>query len=84
MQTLPYFKTTDINPLQENIMRFIDTWIRTEKTLVPQREIIAKMEEEGRKSFTVANALTGLLRKGYIRRANTSRKVTLYVQLRSV
>ena len=83
MQTV-YFNTRDISPLQETIMRFVDSWVRSENTPVPQRKIITNMEMIGEKSFTVANALSGLLKKGYIRRAYTGRKITMYVQLRGI
>ena len=85
MQTLSYtFNTKDINPLQQTIMKVVDSWVRNEKTPIPQKEIINKMGEKGEKSFTVANALVGLLRKGYIRKAYTGRKIAMYVQLRGI
>lgn len=84
MQTPASFSNRDITPLQEIIMRCIDSWVRIEKTPVPQKEIIIKMKKAGKRPFTVANALSGLLKKGYIRRAYTGTRMTQYVQLRGL
>lgn len=75
----------DINNLQETIMLIIGSWARVEKTPIPQKEIIAKMEVEGVGRPTVVNALNSLLRKGFLRRTSSIQKnKTAYVQLRGV
>lgn len=74
----------DINRLQEDIMVYIQHWVRTEKTPVPQKEVIANMITAGTKNFTTVNALNSLLKKGYIRRAYTMSNKTLYVQIRTI
>lgn len=75
----------DINKLQQEIMLFVDIWVREEKTPVPLQEIKAFMVEKGSKDFTVISAIKVLLRKGYIRRAIGIRSnKTSYVQLRRV
>lgn len=74
----------DISELQINIMLFITDWCRKEKTPVPQKEIVLQMKADQVKDFTTINALNGLLRKGYIRRAFTSSHRTMYVQLRGI
>jgi len=79
-----YINLTDINPLQQEIMLFIQGWVREEKTPVPQKEIVLGMGRAGKKSFTVINSIKGLLTKGYIRRAYMISNKTYYVQLRSV
>lgn len=83
MASLSYFNTKDINPLQLRIMQVVEQWTRTQKTLVPQKEIIQTLSKEEIKSGTVVNALHGLIRKGYIRRSDLHRS-TKYIQLRSV
>lgn len=80
-----YMNFKDINRLQEDIMKYVHTWARTEKTPIPQTEITKKMELDGEKYYTILNALKILLRKGYIRRAYaSSTNKTFYVQLKSV
>lgn len=56
----------DIKKLQVEIMQFVDVWVHTEKTPIPQKEIIARMEKEGKKVNSVVGALNRLIRKGYI------------------
>ena len=75
-----------INRLQQEIMVFIDNWAREEKTPIPRSEIMEYMKSEGKKSWTIINALNVLLRKGYIREAvmTTMRNRTFYVQLRGI
>ena len=65
-------------------MRFIDYWCHVEKTAIPQSSIIEEMKVRNQKSFTVVNALNGLLKLGYIRRAETISNKTYYVQLRKI
>ena len=79
-----YVDLYDVNELQRNIMQFIDNWVRTEKTPIPQAEIVKAMTEAGTKNFTTVNAINSLLRKGYIRRAIITSNKTYYVQLRRV
>lgn len=58
----------DIKKLQVEIMQFVDVWVHTEKIPIPQKEIITKMEQQGKKVNSVVGALNRLLRKGYIAR----------------
>ncbi len=73
---------TEINELQTRIMLFVDDWVHTKKTPIPQKDIIAAMLSDGVKTFTTVGALNTLLKKGYIRRAITVSNKTMYVQLR--
>lgn len=73
-----------INKLQQDIMKFVDHWARTEKTPIPYSEIMKYMKAKGVKSYTIINALNVLLKKGYIRRAVIISNRTFYVQLRKV
>jgi DNA-binding transcriptional regulator PaaX len=82
MNTTVYRDFSEVNKLQTDIMIVVDTWVRTEKTPIPQKEIIQAMKDAGIKDFTVINAINALLRKGYIRRAYTISNKTYYVQLR--
>lgn len=87
MMKTVYKDFIEINKLQTDIMVFVDIWVRTEKTPVPQQAIIKDMVANGINDFTVVNALNSLLRKGYIRRAIYMKGVTTktyYVQLRRV
>lgn len=77
--------TKDINQLQHDIMVFVDYWVHTENTPIPQTEIIKHLGKAGVKSYTVTNSLNALLRKGYIRRGiMPQRNKTYYVMLRTV
>lgn len=73
----------DVNELQTNIMNFICAWVKTNKTPVPQREIIEEMKENGVKDFTTVSALKSLTRKGYIRKSHMHSIRTSYTQVRS-
>lgn len=79
-----YTNLYEITELQQRIMRFIDYWVHTEKTPIPQKDIIKEMALRGEKSFTVVNALKGLLRLGYLRRAAIISNKTYYVMLRGL
>ncbi len=77
----------DINNLQQEIMVFVNEWVHIEKTVVPRKEIISKMQIQGHKDCTVINALNCLLRKGYLRRCSlVANKVhsSYYVMLRGI
>jgi Fe2+ or Zn2+ uptake regulation protein len=79
-----YTNLYEITELQQTIVKYITYWVTTEKTPIPRKEIIAEMKRRGKKSSTVVNALNGLLRLGYIRRAVITSNKTFYVQLRKV
>lgn len=77
----------EINELQTNIMVFVDNWVRTKKTPVPHKEILNTMKLQGTKEPTTWNAISVLLRKGYLRRGVVGigpLNQTCYVQLRNV
>ncbi|HZX14949.1 MAG TPA: hypothetical protein VFF49_11195 [Thermodesulfobacteriota bacterium] len=84
MPKTEYTNLYDITDLQQKIVRFITYWVMTEKTPIPQKEIIDEMKRKGRNSSTVVNALNGLLKLGYIRRAVIISNKTFYVQLRKI
>ena len=73
---------SEINELQTKIMRLIDVWAHNNKTPIPLKLIKDKMKEEGIIEPTTIKALGVLLRKGYLRRANTISNKTYFVQLR--
>jgi len=72
------------NKLQHDIMCFVDHWVREEKTPVPRKEIILKMQNEGIKDFTVINSLKSLQKKGFIRKSSIRSNKTSYIQLRTI
>lgn len=75
----------EINKLQKDIMLFITLWVRTYKKCTPQREIIIAMKDKTIKESTTLNALSVLLKKGYIRKSISYQTRFLeYTQLRTV
>ena len=80
------FNLQEITRLSQEIVKFIDWWVHTEKTPVPRTEIIKHMKKKGLKEHGVIWALNKILiPKGYIRRAvTTSSNKTFYVQLRRI
>lgn len=80
-----YISFEEINPLQERIMLFIQNWVKTKKTPVPQKEVVKQMKREGFKVPTILNALASLVKRYYIRRACTlAQNRTFYIQLRTI
>lgn len=79
-----YTNLYEITTLQQRIVKYIKYWVVTEKTPVPQKEIIDEMVRRGCNNRTVENALKGLLRLGYIRRAVGTTNKTFYVSLRTI
>lgn len=76
---------SDINLLQTNIMVFVHQWANTEKTPIPQRQIVENMSKQGIKTFTTLNAINALLKKGYLRKGYSEKQnVTVYVMTRSI
>lgn len=65
-------------------MKYIDEWVHTEKTPIPQKAILVNMFSKGEKNCTVVNALNGLLKLGYIRRAVVISNKSYYVMLRRI
>jgi hypothetical protein len=59
-------------------------WVGSQKTPVPQKEIVAEMKRRDNKQSTIIYSLDGLLKLGYIRRAIvTPSNSTSYVLLRT-
>lgn len=79
-----YSNLLEITKLQQKIVRFISYWVTTQKTPVPQKEIIEEMVRRGEKARTVESSLHGLLRLGYIRKSEIISNKTFYTQLRSI
>lgn len=65
-------------------MHFVDDWIHEKKTLVPLKEIIAKMTADGENKDSVIYSLKILVKKGYLRRSSMTTNKTLFIQLRRV
>ena len=66
-------------------MIFVKHWANTQKTPIPQKEIIIDMKIQGTKSFTTLNAINSLIKKGYIRRAYSEKaNRTFYVMIRNI
>lgn len=77
-----YTNLKDINESQENIVKFIHSWVCEEKTPIPRQAIIEQLMEDGSKKPTIINAINVLLHKGYIRRGVGTSNKTYYVLLR--
>jgi len=84
MPTTTYVNLIEISPLQEKVMLFIQSWVKSRKTPVPMRQIVDGMAEQGVKTFTTRDALESLVKKGYIRRAQMTTYRTYFVQIRSL
>ena len=83
MKTI-YSNLYETTELQQKIMRFIDYWVHVEKKPIAQRCIIDEMVAHGQNNRTVENALNGLLKLGYIRKAVIISNKTYYTQLRRI
>jgi len=88
-----YSNLSEITKLQIDIMTFVNSWAREKKTPIPQKEIIENMIMTSVGQPTTLNALTGLLQKGYLRKATMTQcpycssslsNRTFYVGLRTV
>lgn len=69
------------NPLQNRIMRIVESWVKEQKQAVPQQHIVKLLLEEEIPFSTIKAAVRTLVRKGYLRKAI---KASAYVQLRSL
>ena len=64
-----YSSLSEITKLQTDIMTFVNSWAREKKSPIPQKEIVEYMIIAEVGQPTTLNALTGLLQKGYLRKA---------------
>ena len=75
----------EINELQTKIMVYAKFWANTQKTIIPQKEIIIAMQLAGVKSYTALNAINSLIRKGYLRKAYSEKaNRTFYVIIHNI
>ena len=75
----------EITELQTKVMCFVKWWADNEKTIIPQREIIIHMEEDGTKGYITIDVIERLIKKGYIRKAySPQQNRTFYVMLRTI
>lgn len=80
-----YTNLYEINTNQQSIVKFMITWVHTEKVPIPQKKIIEFMINEGSNKSTVVHNLNGLIKLGYIRRAMVQpSNSTSYVLLRTL
>ena len=73
-----------VSILQQNVMAFIQHWVKERKIPTPHKDILVEMKKKGVKGYTATHALNALIKKGYIRRAYTMSNKTSYVQIRSL
>jgi len=75
----------DLNDLQFAIMVFIKQWADTQKTTIPQKEIIKNLRTYGVESYTILFAIKTLIDKGYIRKAYSQQQNrSFYVMIRNI
>lgn len=86
MPNTTYASLSEINGLQTDIMRFIDSWVHQKKTPTPLKEIMIYTIGTGIKKPTTVKAISSLLQKGYIRRTinGGGNSKTAFVQLRRI
>jgi hypothetical protein len=70
---------------QDIALQLLDTWVRTEKTTMPKKELFKGMIQADIGESTARKAISSLIKKGFIRR-DTSRisNQTFYVQIKSI
>lgn len=79
-----WFSLSDLNDLQIDIMDIIDTWAYSHKKPISLKLIMSRMKRKKIIPATTIKSIEVLLKKGYIRRANTISNKTFFVQLRRV
>ena len=80
-----YTNLYEISDLQQIIIRYMLTWVKEEKTPVPQKIIIKDFVRIGSNKSTIIHNLNALMKLGYIRRAIVKpSNRTSYVLLRTV
>jgi len=75
---------SELTDLQRRIMEVVSKWAHQEKTPISLVEIKTKMKEQKIGNPTTINAINGLLRKGYLRRACIISNKSYFVMLRSI
>lgn len=79
-----YTNLYEISRQQQLIIKYMKYWCATETIPVPQKTVIEEMIRKGKKKSAVVHSLNGLLRLGYIRRAEGTSNKTSYVLLRTI
>jgi len=82
-----YTNLYEINGVQQQVIKYIMGWCKKEKVPIPQTNILKGLGENGLKEKTVIHNLTGLVKLGYIRKAEMRHKThhqTCYVLLRTI
>jgi len=74
----------DVNILQSQVMKIVDSWVREKKTPIPHRFILNELKSQGVLEVTAKAAIRVLVNKGYIRKAIILSNRAFYVQLRSI
>lgn len=76
-----------MSEFQERIMRYIDSWVRSQKQPISRQQVFQIMLGEGMDDDTITRALESLVRKGYIRKGklfNQKTRAVCYTQVRSI
>ena len=80
-----YTNLYEINKVQQQVIRFVMEWCKKERVPIPQATIIKGLKDV--KEKTVLHNLIGLVKLGYLRKAETRYKrhhQTCYVLLRTI
>lgn len=72
----------ELSDNQTIVMIFVKFWVNTQKTPVPFKEIDANMRKHHKHRRSTEVAITGLIKKGYIRKATSGGR--LYIQIRNI
>lgn len=76
-----------MSEFQEKIMRYIDSWVRSQKKPIPRQQVFQAMLDEGMEGDTITRALEALVRKSYIRKGklfDQRTRAVCYTQVRSI
>ena len=77
----------EINKVQQQIIHFIMEWCKKERVPIPQTNILDGLKKKDIKEKTVLHNLIGLVKLGYLRKAEMRHKKhhqTCYVLLRTI
>lgn len=75
---------TGLSKTQQLIMEVVEAWANQEKTPIARQHIFVKMKGSGVTDPTIKDAVNGLIKKGFIRKAIITSNKTYYVQLKRV
>ena len=76
--------TPDVAELILNIVLFIESWVKIQRTTIPKKKILESMRMKGKSELQINHALNLLLKRKYIRKAITVSNKISYVQIGTI